>query len=428
MVNHTSSQSHHPAAVSRRKKPKSLQDLVALVRVWLRKLWQFLWSPPKCWMFARPLLLFEALLCIFIIHRISYTEIDWEAYMSEVEGYLNGTTDYSRLEGGTGPLVYPAGFVYVYSLLYKITDKGKDIRLAQYIFAALYVGTLALIFRLYARTVRIPPYVLILMCLLSYRIHSIFVLRLFNDCIAMFLLYAAVNLFIDNWWMVGCLLFSAAVSVKMNILLFAPGLLFLLCQQGLITTFCGLAVCGLLQLFLAVPFLRTNPWAYIERSFDLRRQFFYKWTVNWRFLEEELFLDRTFHVALLAAHLALLALLAWKLWRPMRRDVTRKDPVGVSAKMLILFSSNFVGVVCSRSLHYQFYVWYFHTLHFLLWSLPITHSATPARILLLGLIEMAWNTYPSTVLSSLALLGSHLTILLYIFQIPRPTTVRFKAG
>jgi alpha-1,3-mannosyltransferase len=34
------------------------------------------------------------------------TEIDWEAYMSEVEGVVNGTYDYSKLEGGTGPLVY----------------------------------------------------------------------------------------------------------------------------------------------------------------------------------------------------------------------------------------------------------------------------------------------------------------------------------
>ena len=36
------------------------------------------------------------------------TEIDWKAYMQEVEGFLNGTRDYDRLEGDTGPLVYVA--------------------------------------------------------------------------------------------------------------------------------------------------------------------------------------------------------------------------------------------------------------------------------------------------------------------------------
>lgn len=33
------------------------------------------------------------------------TEIDWMAYMQEVEGVINGTYDYTKLEGDTGPLV-----------------------------------------------------------------------------------------------------------------------------------------------------------------------------------------------------------------------------------------------------------------------------------------------------------------------------------
>ena len=34
------------------------------------------------------------------------TEIDWRAYMQEVEGVINGTFDYTKLKGDTGPLVY----------------------------------------------------------------------------------------------------------------------------------------------------------------------------------------------------------------------------------------------------------------------------------------------------------------------------------
>jgi alpha-1,3-mannosyltransferase len=33
------------------------------------------------------------------------TEIDWIAYMQEVEGFLNGTFNYYELRGDTGPLV-----------------------------------------------------------------------------------------------------------------------------------------------------------------------------------------------------------------------------------------------------------------------------------------------------------------------------------
>ena len=52
------------------------------------------------------------------------TEIDWKAYMDEVEGVVNGTYDYTQLRGDTGPLVYPAGFVYLFLGFYYATDLG----------------------------------------------------------------------------------------------------------------------------------------------------------------------------------------------------------------------------------------------------------------------------------------------------------------
>ena len=137
---------------------------------------------------------------------------------------VNGTRDYSLLRGDTGPLVYPAGFVWLYMGLYWITSQGANIRLAQYIFAGLYLATLALVFRILARTEKVPPYILVLMSLTSYRIHSIFVLRLFNDPVAVLFMYLAINLWMDDHISLGSFFFSLAVSIKMNILLFAPAL------------------------------------------------------------------------------------------------------------------------------------------------------------------------------------------------------------
>jgi hypothetical protein len=62
--------------------------------------------------------------------------------MQQVSQYLAGERDYPKITGGTGPLVYPAAHVYIYTALYWITDKGNNIRLAQSIFAALYLFTL----------------------------------------------------------------------------------------------------------------------------------------------------------------------------------------------------------------------------------------------------------------------------------------------
>jgi len=46
---------------------------------------------------------------------------------------------------------YPAGFVYVFALLYWLTSAGADIRLAQYIFVVIYLITIILVFNIYRR-------------------------------------------------------------------------------------------------------------------------------------------------------------------------------------------------------------------------------------------------------------------------------------
>lgn len=233
--------------------------------------------------------------------------------MQEVGGFLGGDWDYGNLEGDTGPLVYPAGFVYLYSVFYWVTGKGADIRLAQWIFVGLYVLFIWVVLEIYNKTRVIPPWAVILVCA-SRRIHSIFVLRLFNDCFAVLFLYIAVWLFIKNRWSWGCFWFSLAVSIKMNILLFAPSLLILMWKRfGFWGTIPKLAICASLQVLLALPFLYEDAWDYFGRAFEFRRQFKYIWTVNLKFLPEELFLNKTLALCLLLCHVSLL-LLFLHLW------------------------------------------------------------------------------------------------------------------
>jgi alpha-1,3-mannosyltransferase len=77
------------------------------------------------------------------------TEIDWTTYMQQVSLFMAGERDYTLLKGDTGPLVYPAAHVYIYSGLYFITDQGRDIWLAQWIFMVLYLVTLAVVIQCY---------------------------------------------------------------------------------------------------------------------------------------------------------------------------------------------------------------------------------------------------------------------------------------
>lgn len=445
-----SQQQAHPSASSsagptRTREPRASRLRVVLDAITSLQFWKaLLLDPGKVSLMACLLLAVELVLNVVVIERVRYTEIDWVAYMQEVEGVLNGTFDYSKLKGDTGPLVYPAGFVYIYMILYYATQQGRNIKVAQYIFYLLYIIYLLLVFRIYVKSKKVPPFVIFLSVITSYRVHSIFVLRLFNDPVAMVLLYAAINFFMDGHWTKGSIAYSAAVSVKMNILLFAPALLLLyLTSLGLKGTVKQLSICAVLQLVLALPFLISNPVAYIMGAFNVGRVFMYKWTVNWRFLPEEIFVDRGFHVALLGLHVLLLALFVpeWITYlksyarlRQVQEDLFPKQKEKVTDKpskkknrppqvdvnmnitsrlmLLPLFTANLIGITCARSLHYQFYVWYYHTLPYLVWSCPFT---IPLRLSLLGVLELCWNTYPSTDMSSAGIHFCHLFILLGLF-------------
>lgn len=432
---------------------------------------------PVCFL----LFLLEAALNIFIIEKVKYTEIDWIAYMQEVEGFLNGTLDYQFLKGDTGPLVYPAGFVYIYTAFYFVTNAGKNIYLAQYIFLVLYLIQTLLIHRIYRVTAKIPPYALILATLTSYRIHSIFVLRLFNDPIAVLLFYISLNLFLSNHWKLGSFFYSLAVSVKMNILLYAPCLLVAYLTNLTYTeTFVNLFICGCIQLILAVPFLYSNPISYLKGSFDLGRVFEHKWTVNYRFLPRFIFEHKYFHIGLLILHIILLIIFLPLLRRYLSsyaklnvvsntlksqvdeerqrkalvkrrvngqlskkdksyleasenqrksdsRDsqesfyeekVKLKERMSKIAQLFILpfFVTNLIGIACARSLHYQFYSWYFHSLLYLVFC---TNYKKPFRFLLLGLIELCWNIYPSTNFSSALLHLCHISLIYGVFKTMR---------
>ena len=89
----------------------------------------------------------------------------------------------------------------------------------------------------------------------------------------------------------------------------------------------------------------------------------------------------------------------------------------------VYFTCNLVGVLCARSLHYQFYAWYAWQAVFLAvkakvhWTAKVRAlydnwlSANRSRLALLAVIEYCWNVYPSTQASSLALLACHAALL-----------------
>ncbi len=140
--------------------------------------------------------------------------------MQQVRRFIDGERDYTLIKGDTGPLVYPVIHLYIYSALYYLTNEGTNIAVAQGIFHILYLVTLAFVLACYKR-VNAPPWLLAPL-VLSKRLHSIFLLRLFNDAWATLELWIAIYFFQRRKWVVGAIAWCLGLGVKMTLLLAAP--------------------------------------------------------------------------------------------------------------------------------------------------------------------------------------------------------------
>jgi len=152
----------------------------------------------------------------------------------------------------------------------------------------------------------------------------------------------------------------------------------------------------------------------------LSRQFDYKWTVNWKFLSEEMFLSKGFSIILIVLHIAFLGLFITTRWfKPMNhtpRAILQNiitDPSEEVQKLILrrvtpefilttMLTSNAIGMLFARSLHYQFFSWIGWATPLLLWRSKLNPFLQ--YFLWFGQ-EMAWNIYPSNELSSRIVFG-----------------------
>eukprot|EP01041_Mallomonas_annulata_P002179 gene2179-4238_t len=224
----------------------------------------------------------------------------------------------------------------------------------------------------------------------------------------------------------------------MNILLYAPGLLLvLLVGTGLSETVVCLCICALVQLVLGLPFLATHPLPYLTRSFELTRVFMHQWTVNYRFLSEEMFVSRELSVGLLVLTVIVLIAFIRKIYHENWLELLRRQGKAVRVLGMVgpealigvgsvtphfiistLFLSNFIGIVFARTLHYQFYCWYFFSLPYLVWQCQALPVVVKVGVLL-G-VEVAFNVYPSTWWSSTILQCCHVVLLWALYVSPSP--------
>ena len=262
------------------------------------------------------LLLLDLLLSCFIIRKISFTNIDFEAYMEEVEPVLaRGETNYSNLNAGTGPIAYPAGFVYVYAVISFVTNGGKTLWIAQGIFLMFQMVTDWVLAQLYI--LGEAPLWTLGLALFSKRVHSIFLLRLFNDALAAGIGYASLLLLLQDRQILACAALSFAVSVKIGPLLYwAPFGLRLVLQGGWSRAVPKVVFMLGIQILLAIPFLVKDAGSYARRAFGGPGDLQQVWSVNWKFVPAEVFYHKWFPAVLATMYGVSLLAFLYKKWCP----------------------------------------------------------------------------------------------------------------
>lgn len=153
--------------------------------------------------------------------------------------------------------------------------------------------------------------------------------------------------------------------------------------------------------------------------------------MNLKFLDEDVFQSKSLALVLLLLHGAMLCFFIFFKWCPngfsqtlqtfWRRKQCQLKQLKPDHVLFVIFSGNFVGILCARSLHYQFYSWYFHSIPFLLWYVDFSLFL---RCVLFLLIERCWNVYPSNAISSLSLLVAHLVLLGLLVRVPKRSLLR----
>ena len=249
-------------------------------------------------------------------------------------------------------------------------------------------------------------------------------LRCFNDCFAVLFLWLAIFSLQRRSWRTGALLYTWGLGIKMSLLLVLPAIGIVLFLGGGFALSLQLAVVmALVQVLIAVPFLAHNPTGYLSKAFEFSRQFFFKWTVNWRFVGEEKFLSKEFALVLLGLHVLVLLVFITTRWiKPARkapvdmvlRVLSGKAPLAeqeqraaardVTPRYILttVLSANVIGLLFARSLHYQFYSYLAWSTPFLLWRSGI-HPVL--QYALWAAQEWAWNVFPSTPASSGVVVG-----------------------
>lgn len=192
-----------------------------------------------------------------------------------------------------------------------------------------------------------------------------------------------------------------------------------------------------LQILIGIEFILKNSKAYFSMAYNFERDFLKVEQVNFQFMTQEFMHSDGFKKFLLVMHLAFLLIFLIFKWTnagsemsiplllkevrflplsSLLSDLCKKDfKINQYKSLLIIFTSNLIGMCFSRGTHQQFYSWYSYSFPFLadaaFENLPLAQFAICLSL------EIAWSVAkPRSPLQSHLLNFSHFLIMLGLLR------------
>ena len=305
---------------------------------------------------------------IEIIYQNAFVN-DWPAHLHHVEQYyIENTTNYNELMHYHGPCTYPAGFMYLYTPLYLLSN--SSLQLFQVIWALLESLQYIVIYKI-IRKVDLPIYLSILP-ILSNRLHLYNVRVVINDFPVVFLMFLTVYMILNKRYTLASLLYSFVLSNKLNFIFYSPAILVVyLGNLGIKSTILQLIIMGISHLLIALPFLIKEPIAYLSNAYDIGRTLLWEKTRAFKFVGRLVYDNKLFHIGLLAIIALLLFIyvirsLYGHFVKIKYSKYQQEELIVNRLNVHVLFFINYLFVSFARGLYTPFMCWYFYSFP-LLW-------------------------------------------------------------
>ena len=374
----------------------------------MRKLYGLLLLSYVIKFFYYPIFIFlKAIIQIILTPAI---EIDFPTFLQAFEKVLNGEFDYANIKGENGSLYYPAGYIYQFSIMYFLYTNGiyyfnfsPNGNFSRFLYIIQFLIQNYILFKIYDVLPKKYRWIKIFLVISIPLKRSIIILK-YNESFAMIPLFFCIYSLMNDQkkrLYYATIYYVIAFSSKANVLLFLPGLLYLFTKiKGPLFALIQLIIIILSQFVIGLPFIIVNATNYFNYSFDFSRTFDQRTSMNWYWIPESIFVNPLFHKVLLGVHLVLLVvflLFKWeKRWINIFKDLRLNEwslqmqtiPLNKVFVVRVMFICNLIGIVCFRSLHFHFIIWFHGTLPFLLWSTKLNGLF---KVLLMLSYEISWH-------------------------------------